>query len=755
MLRRWLPRSRLVRAIGLLIALAAGCWYGAPWLLPLPPGLQSPPAPGAIYLSADGTPLRHLLNADGQRVAVPLTFGEIPDDFVHAMLAAEDKRFFSHGGVDLLAIVRAAWDGLRAGRVTSGASTITQQLLKVSGPKATRTIGTKLRESLLARQLEMRWSKQQILAAYVNRVSFGNLFVGAESAAQGYFHRPLRSLTIAEMAFLAALPQAPTRMNPFRDPSAALARQQAIIQKMRALGWLDKERAELALEQRVKLERFRGGFTAPHAIALLQSQTAATAGPVRTTIDAALQKRVEEIIAYKLDGLRDKHVEHAAAVVIENATGHVLALAGSRDYFAPTGGQINGAWEPRSPGSSVKPFTYALAFQRGMTPASIVPDLPLELQTSTGLYRPENYDHKLYGPMTCRQALGSSLNISAVRVLRQSGGPEKLKSLLEQLGISTLTESADHYGLGLTIGNAPVRLLELANAYATLARLGLHQPWSLLPGDQAKPVRILEADACWWIADILSDNQARVLTFGPRSPLRLPFAVAAKTGTSTNYRDNWTLGYTPEYTVGVWAGNFEGQPMEGVSGVTGAGPIFHDIFMAVHGLHPTTWYAVPDRIVRARIDPRIGKRVNPRLPPPLMSREEKFFGDRLPPVAMPSDYDKATGRALLPPEYADWVRSRDNWLGDSVMSVDTRGMPMLRITAPADGLIVRLNPDVPGDQRLILRALPDDDVQWSSTTLAIRREGRTTFALPVPGPHQITARRAGQEHTVTIRVEAP
>jgi len=256
----------------------------------------------------------------------------------------------------------------------------------------------------------------------------------------------------------------------------------------------------------------------------------------------------------------------------------------------------------------LKPFTYARAFERGLTPASIIPDLPVEFQTSTGLYRPENYDLKSYGPVTCRQALGNSLNISAVRVLQDLGGARVLQELLQALGVSTLTEDTEHYGLGLTIGNAPVRLLELTNAYAALARLGERRPWSLLANNPSTDgERVLDRDACWWVADILSDNQARVLAFGPRSPLRLPFRVAVKTGTSTNYRDNWTLGYTPEFTVGVWAGNFEGQPMDDVSGVTGAAPILSDLFHWLHERQALTWYQRPTSLVGVRIDPRNGK----------------------------------------------------------------------------------------------------------------------------------------------------
>ena len=487
---------------------------------------------------------------------------------------------------------------------------------------------------------------------------------------------------------------------------------------------------------------------------------------ITTTLDARLQHEVETIVTNRLEGLRDRHVKHASVVVIENATGHVLALAGSRDFFAADGGQINGAWAAHSPGSALKPSTYALALQRGYTPASVIPDLPVEYQTNTGLYRPENYDHKLYGPMTLRYALGNSLNISAVRVLRQVGGPAHLVTLLQSLGLTTLTESAEHYGLGLTIGNAPVRLIELTNAYATLARMGVAKPWTLLPrtadesqsAAQTQSPPLLQSRVCWWIADILSDNNARTITFGPRSPLHLPFRVAVKTGTSTNYRDNWTLGYTPEFTVGVWAGNFEGQPMDDVTGVTGAGPIWRDIFLALNAHRRLTWFAEPTDAQRRRIDPRTGhlltaaSRFDFRISPQSMSREEVFFGQDLPPLATAADYEKHTGRAILPPEYRQWAQSRDNWLGDSVTTSPSEQQP-LQITNPTDGLRIRLDPDVPGDQRLLLKSEPPQGTQWSCATLRIQSQNGQTFVILKPGQHQITARHGDDEARSSITVE--
>jgi penicillin-binding protein 1C len=731
-------------------------WYALPWSVAWPVGLTTPQSRGRVYLAADGSPLRHLLNEKDERVASPVAFADLPEVLIHATLAAEDKRFFSHGGVDLLAVARAVRMNAERERVVSGASTITQQLVKISAStRGKRTLATKVQEALQARQLEMRWSKPRILETYLNRISYGNQFIGCAAAAQGYFRKPLRQLTAAEAAYLAAIPQAPGRLNPFQNPAAVIKRQQLILDRMWNNGWLSDEAAEIAKGQPLVLQRYHGGFSAPHAVDLDASRSTAAGNEIRTTIDAPMQERVETIVANRLAALKSKRVHHAAVVVLENETRALLALVGSRDYHAEDGGQINGAWVPRSAGSTLKPLIYALAFQNGGNAATIVADLPIEYQTSTGIYRPENYDKRHYGPMTYRYALGNSLNIPAVRVLESLGGAKALTDLLQQCGLTTLTEAPDHYGLGLAIGNAPVRLLELTNAYATLASQGIHRPWTLRQDETAtEERRVLDADSAWLIADILADNQARVMTFGTRSMLRLPFRAAVKTGTSTSYRDNWTIGYTPEYTVGVWAGNFQGEPMNDVSGVTGAAPIFRDVFEYLQQTRSLSWFHEPSTAVRARIDPRTGRRISPSSPAVRLSRSEVFVGDLLPPAAVSTDYEAQTGKAILPAAYRQWVDSTDNWLGELVTTeTSTRYQPLV-IQTPLDGTTILLDPDVPGGDRLLLRATPADEVEWLCDTLRLTQEANNTFALLKPGTHRLAAVRKGESSRVTLHVKA-
>jgi len=738
-----MKRRRWIIALSLPVLGAALSWWALPWCMGLPAELATPRAASVRYLARDGTPLRQLLTNEGDRVSDVVAFAELPGLLIKATLAAEDRRFWSHEGVDLLAIARAVGDNASAGRVVSGASTIHQQLIKVaSGQSQKRTLGVKLTEALQARRLAMCWPKERVLTEYLHRIHYGNLMTGCTSAASGYFNKPLPDLTLAECAFLAAIPQSPTRLNPFRNRDSIRPRQQTILKAMHKLGWISDEQLRVALAEPLKLQLYTGGFAAPHAVEMLKLQFK-TSGDVRTTIDEALQRQVEQIIAARLAHLKERNVTQASAVVIENATGDLLALAGSRDFFASDGGQINGAWAPHSPGSAMKPFTYQLAFERGFTPASVLADLPIEYPTPTGTYRPENYAHRLYGPVTCRDALGNSLNIATVKLLVGLGGAEALLTRLQTLGLTTLTEPPAHYGLGLTIGNAPVRLIELANAFSCLARLGQSMPWRLIvdqPLEKARP--LLRPEACYLIADILSDNQARTLTFGTHSPLRLPFRAAVKTGTSQSYRDNWTIGYTPDYTVAVWAGNFDNTPMQEVSGVTGAAPIWRDIMLHLHEHRSPSWYDEPPDIIRVRIDPRTGRQFTAQSPPSRLSREELFIKGNMPPAATQKDYDDR-GRALLAPEFTTWVRSRDNWLGDLVTcpTNDVSPRPWL-ISHPIPGTVIQLDSDLPGGgRRLLLETEPSNTaLEWQSDSLPVQRDGAQAYVILRPGRHTFTAR---------------
>jgi penicillin-binding protein 1C len=458
--------------------------------------------------------------------------------------------------------------------------------------------------------------------------------------------------------------------------------------------------------------------------------------------------------------LRSQHVSNGAVVVLENRTGDVLALVGSENYFSPTAGQVNGAWARRSAGSTFKPFTYLLAFEHRATPSTVIADVPTEFSTATGVFAPVNYNRHCYGPMRVREALANSLNIPAVKVLASIGGPEPLKTLLQDCGISTLEHSAEHYGLGLTIGNAEARLLELANAYACLARLGEYRPYRLSPGAQRTAQvnlarKVADPAACYLIADILSDNEARTPAFGAESALRFKFPVACKTGTSSDFRDNWAFGYTPEFTVGVWVGNFDGSPMMHVSGVSGAAPVMHDLFEELHRRFGTTWYSQPTNLMECVVHPITGHRLRDQ---PGGSGANGLTEKFMPGAALADETAKdytANGRPILGPEYAEWFASGDNWLADR--AVVSPPADSLRILFPLPGTVVYLNPDRSDRGRnLPLEADGSETIEWRSQSLSIGKRGNRQIALLAEGRHELAVRDrvSGQEARTWIEVIA-
>jgi penicillin-binding protein 1C len=714
--------------------------------VPIPSALLRPPLQSIALLDRSGIPLREARVAE--RFSHQLAVDEVPPHVIDAVLAAEDKRFYSHRGIDWLATGRAAFAGLTHGRIVSGASTITQQLVKIS-QRRPRTFRAKIIEGITALRLERSWSKEQILAAYLNRIDFGNLNIGIAAAADYYFGKPVGDLSDAEAAFLAGLPRNPRKLNPHVAPDAVRRRQVTVLDRMQANHRLDAARHDRAVAEPITLRPPQRRFRAPHFVEMVLRQLPENPpGEVRTTLDLRLNNQVEKIVRERIAQLREQNVRNAAAVVIENATGNVIALVGSENYFEPDAGQVNGAWAPRSAGSALKPFTYLLALERGATPATMVTDVRTSFPADGGFYRPENYNRRCYGPVRYRTALASSLNIPAVKVLLAAGGPAALHERLREVGLTTLNRPPEIYGLGLTLGNCEGRLLEMTNAYASLARLGEFRPWRVMGGLDAAPRRYSRPELVWQIADILSDNSARTLAFGMNSALRFDYPVACKTGTSTDFRDNWTIGFTPEFSVGVWAGNFDGSPMREVSGVTGAGPILHAIFDYLHSNYGTSWYRTPAAIVERTIHPLTGKLLadgDPR------GVSEKFLRDRLPPAENAADYN-AAGNVRLGAEYAEWFQSAENGLADR--AVLANAPDELLIASPLPGSIYVVDPDVPSTRRIPLRAFGNGKIEWRSESLTCRSEDGSDFALASEGEHKLIATDpvTGRQAETRIRI---
>jgi len=759
---RWLRRIAISSA---LLWLAA--WVGIKFIS-IPEALLAQPPQSLEFTDRAGRSLRQ--TSVGQTFRREVAFAEIPQNVIHAMLAAEDKRFFGHGGVDYLAAGRAAWTSVKAWKKKSGASTISQQLIKLAVPRK-RTWTTKLIEAATALRLEQVWSKEEILAAYLNRVDFGNLNYGIAAAANFYFGKPLKDLSDAEAALLAGLPWNPTKINPHTNSKGAKARQETVLRRMHGNGWLTEDQYERAKLEPLRYVTRGREFHAPHFVDLVLEEVArghandaaqvgeqaassrlSQRGAVATTLDLEMNQFIERSVQEKLARLRNENVRNAAVVVLDNRTGDVLGLVGSENYFAPRSGMVNGAVQPRSAGSTIKPVTYLLAMERGETPATIVADVPTEFPTPTGPYRPENYHRHCQGPVRYRDALACSLNIPAVRVLQSIGGAPALHTRLKAWGMTTLPREPEEYGLGLTIGNAEVRLLELANVYATLARMGEWRPVRLLANternDRSAKMPKVTPELCWLIADILSDNAAREPAFGAISSLRFPFPVACKTGTSTDFRDNWAMAYTPEFTVGVWVGNFNGAPMREVSGVTGAAPIMNDVMSYLHRRFGTTWFERPEKIVEQVIHPITGKRLEHGRADGI---REKFFAEQPPPAEAPEDYD-ANGRVILSPEYAAWAKSVDNQIGDKLAIAGGAG---LHLVSPTPGATFVVDPDVPSSSFVPLVANGGGRLVWESETLKLREQAGQMVAVATEGEHRLTVRdpNSGRTLATWIRVK--
>jgi penicillin-binding protein 1C len=580
-----LARVRLSAPAVAIVGTAFAIWIRCG---PIPADLlNDATAPSTVVVDREGRPLYEALSASGARLE-RIEPSALPATLSAATIAAEDRRFRLHPGVDPIGWARALWHDLEERRIVEGGSTITQQVAKLllqrKGVAARHSLTSKAREIVLALRLEHRCSKAEILALYLNLASYGNQVSGAARASTLYFGVQPSMLTPAQAAFLAGLPQRPSAFNPWRNASAAIPRQRDVLRRMRAAGILNDEQLRTALAERLSLDRNHPPFLAPHfAEMVLAESPAPRPARIETTLDLDLQRDVEGIVASQRESLASHGAHNVAVVVLDNRTSTWLAWEGSGDYFdAAHGGTINGPRVARQPGSALKPFTYALGFEQGRGPATVLPDIPSSFPTAEAgiLYTPRNYDGKYRGPLLARNALAGSENVPAV-ALASDIGVSNLLRFLSRAGLTTFDRNAAYYGLGLTLGNAEVRLDELVAAYASFARGGQYIPPTAIKRAAPPSTRTLVNPAtAFLVTDVLSDPDARAFIFGRGGNLDFPFPVAVKTGTSQAYHDNWTIGYTRDVTVGVWVGNFDRTPLRDSSGVTGAGPLFHAVMLA-------------------------------------------------------------------------------------------------------------------------------------------------------------------------------
>jgi penicillin-binding protein 1C len=672
-------------------------------------------------LDRKGRDLREIPALDGAR-ARPLALEDVGERLVLATLAAEDRDFYEHGGVDGAAVVRAVGQNLVAGRVVSGASTITQQLVKLldgQGRPEQRTVGAKLVEAARAQNLEDAVDKRTILEAYLNRLPYGHGLTGPEAAARAYFGVAAADLSWARAAYLAVLPRAPSALDVYDHPERVLARQRPLLLALRDAGVLAPSDYERALAESVVARPLVRPFRAPHFVdTLVRRGKLGVAGAVTTTLDRELQDDLEADVAAHASLLRPFGASSAALLVLDNATGDVLAWIGSAGYDDVTfAGQVDLVRSPRQPGSTLKPFVYGLAFERGHHAAEVLADVRTTFGGGASTWAPNNFDGSFLGPVSAREALAGSLNVPAVRLAAELPNGLFL-GRLHELGFTSLSAGAADYGLSLVLGGGEVTLEELGRAYATLARGGRPTALRLLASDAdsspAPPVMPPEIAA--QLSEILSDPLARLRGLHGAGPFELGFPVAVKTGTSSGFRDAWTAGYTAERTVVVWVGNPDGAPTLGLAGANGAGPLFATAMRRAMRDVPTRAPLFDASLLEEHaVCPLSGERPTEACPHAVARRFAKGHGPHAdctlhvhlrreaPRFAGDSGFVAEPGGPLvgvaLPDVFASWLAERPlgapgedangaPWLARSaVRGLDAASPSELRVATPSDGAV--------------------------------------------------------------------
>jgi 1A family penicillin-binding protein len=745
----------------------------------------------------------------------PVKLSDIPQYCQQATIATEDANYYSHPGVDIVGILRAVWINLQGGEVLSGGSTITQQLarnlLLSSEERAQRTLTRKLRESILAWRITQQFSKDDILDLYLNEVYYGNLAYGIEAASETYFGKPVGQLDLAECALLAGLPQSPAMYDPLIDLKAAQDRQATVLDLMQKQNDITPDQSALAKSEVLHFASVTFPIEAPHFVAYVRQwledryglEAIYTQGlVVTTTLDLDWQNTAQAIAQRQIANLKKdqpdqpgKNVNDAAVLAMNPIDGEIYVMLGSPNYFDATiDGAVNATIAHRQPGSSIKPITYAAAFDPTApdpyTPATMILDVRSSFPTREGdPYLPKNYDLTFHGPASARTALASSFNIPAVKVL-QHVGLDRMIGLARNIGITTFGQP-DRYGLSLTLGGGEVRLIDMVAAYSAFANGG-HKidPVAVLQVSDAtgsvlykaspqQGAQVLDARVAYLITDILSDNTARAPGFGEYSVLRLDRPAAAKTGTTTDWRDNWTLGYTPDLVTGVWVGNADNKPMEHVSGVTGAGPIWHDFMQAALKGKPAQKFVRPAGLIDLDVCATSGLLPTPYCP---FTQREVFIQGTQPTqpdnLYRPIKIDVATGLPadqstpldrvqtkvylVLPAEAQEWAR--DNGIPQLAINNEqltmTNGSDALasnfqpptsnfqiKITRPDNGTIYHLTPQTPIDtQRIPIQVIAADGVRVTRVAIMIDGEFIDEFtAVPARmfwplklGSHTIT-----------------
>ncbi len=766
------------------------------WDLPSVDSIQANlETPSIRIADRNGRLLYDILPEQGGRHAV-LSFDDIPQCMKDATIAVEDKNFYSNPGIDFEGILRALWIDLRGGETIAGGSTITQQvarnLLLSQNERYERTLRRKLRETVLAWELTQKYSKDDILALYLNQVNYGGMAYGVEAAAQTYFGKSASDLILPECSLLAGLPQAPGLYDPFTNPDLAKQRQQVVLGLMETQGYITDEQRVEAEAAPLSYNPAPYPIEAPHFIWIIKDQldelfSSGKLNPnqslaVRTTLDLNDQQLAEQIVARHVEDFKPKpneinhNVNNAALVILDSHNGEILALVGSADYFdSSIDGALDMATSPRQTGSAFKPFIYALALDPNQsepwTAATSLLDVSTTFITHNGQpYTPVDYDGREHGPVSVREALASSLNIPAVRTLKKVG-VENTITLADHLGITSLGDPQD-YDLSLVLGGGEVSLLQLSTAYASLANGGYYTGNNsildirdadgnlLYTQDQTPPLQVFDPRVVWLISDILSDDRAREIGFGLNSTLKIDHTAAVKTGTTTNFHDNWTIGYTPDLLVGVWVGNSNYEAMHDVTGVTGAAPIWNETMRALLAGKPDEPFVRPDGMKQVEVCDLSGLLPTPACP---HTRMEWFINGTQPTQTdtyyqqiwidaltnslannlTPPDRRKSIIALNLPVEAQPWARTQGlPLLVDFQQNNDSNQANSLALISPAPNTTYHITPNLDlSAQQLSIEAVASQS--FSKVTIYV--DGKILAAFSNP-PYQTWWTLSAGEH---------
>lgn len=626
---KFLVFSTLFILTGFIFSFIIFAWYAKD--LPSPGKLSQVTGYSTVFYDRDGKVLYEMFK-DKNRVPVPLK--EVSSYLIKGTIAIEDKNFYKHKGISETGIIRAALSIAFRGAIQGG-STITQQLIKNVLLDSRQTPARKIKELILAFEVERRYNKDQILEMYLNESPYGGSFWGVASASQGYFGKPPKDLTLIESAILSGLPQRPSYYSPIIGKKDAWKfRTKDVLRRMREDGYINKK---LELQSLNELEKFKFStpkfaIYAPHFIFYIKDQIEKEYGSkifeqglkIKTTLSLDVQKQVEEIVNKEIQALKQYQVTNGALVVLDSQTAEILGMVGSYDFFNEKFGKFNAALGFRQPGSAIKPITYALAFEKGYTPATLIMDLKTIFPVQNYKdYIPENYDGKFRGPVQLRFTLGNSINVPAVKLLAMVG----IRNFLEkanEMGLTTLAPTSNNlnrFGLSITLGGGEVTLLDLTSAFSVFARGGMkkdltsvfeikdYKNKTIFKNKPSKGKQVLSSEASFLVSHIISDNNARIDVFGPNSYLNIPGkTVAVKTGTTDDKRDNWAIGFTKSITVGVWVGNNDNSPMNPkiASGATGASPIWYKVMTKLLTKYKDGIMDKPEKIKAIQIDAYLG-----------------------------------------------------------------------------------------------------------------------------------------------------